>query len=321
MDKEIMKNLTKPFSKSEVKKAPAGKFGDYVPHHIVTKRLNEHAYGQWSHTLKEIVRDNNGSVRGVVTTFTLFGVSHDEVGDVDNNDVKNNNTDGELLKLCMSDALKRGAMRHNIGLHLWTGDVTEEEHYSNKTKVADVQVEKVDMRKKENQATDEDKAILEESIAKFEQDIGYTNETSLNNAKQIAHVIAGFGLADDVKDKVKAKAWIQFTGAGHTKDVEKWDNDTIGAYLDLFESIIPEFEPSSEVAMVEEVFGEVTVTTERKCPECNSSEWIEDNREKKASDSKFAKIPSWSCNKYPQGNKNGCGWTAWGDTDCPTEWL
>ena len=133
MDKETQKKLTKPFSKDEVKPPPKGKFGSYVPHHLVTKRLNDQAYGEWSHTLKEIVRDSEGRVRGAVTTFTLFGVSHDEIGDVDNIDVANNNTEGELLKLCMSDALKRGAMRHGIGLHLWTGEVTEEEHYANKT--------------------------------------------------------------------------------------------------------------------------------------------------------------------------------------------
>ena len=33
-------DLKKPFSKSVVKKNPAG-FGDYVPHHIYTRRLVE----------------------------------------------------------------------------------------------------------------------------------------------------------------------------------------------------------------------------------------------------------------------------------------
>tara|TARA_R100001463_G_scaffold54243_2_gene105267 strand:+ start:16875 stop:17771 length:897 start_codon:yes stop_codon:yes gene_type:complete len=183
----------------------------------------------------------------------------------------------------------------------------------------DVKVTKVDKRKKENKTSEEVKAITEESIAKFEEDIGYNKETSLNNAKQIAKIIDGFGLADDIKDKVKSKAWKQFIGAGHNKDVEQWDNDTIGAYLDLFEGLIPEFEPSNDTDIVEDVFGEVTTTVVRTCPECNSPDWIEDNREKKASDERFAKIPSWSCSTY-QSNK-GCGWTAWGDTDCPTEWL
>ena len=40
MDKDSIKKLTKPFSKDDVKPAPKGKFGSYVPHHLVTKRLN-----------------------------------------------------------------------------------------------------------------------------------------------------------------------------------------------------------------------------------------------------------------------------------------
>ena len=57
MDDKKIKEITKPFSKDEIKKAPKGKFGQYVPHHLVTKRLNKVAYGEWSHTLKEVVRN------------------------------------------------------------------------------------------------------------------------------------------------------------------------------------------------------------------------------------------------------------------------
>ena len=39
MDKETHKKLTANFPKSVVKKAPQGKYGDYVPHHIYTKRM------------------------------------------------------------------------------------------------------------------------------------------------------------------------------------------------------------------------------------------------------------------------------------------
>ena len=257
----------------------------------------------------------------MVTTFTLWGVSHDEVGDVDNNAVNNNNTEGELLKLCMSDALKRGAMRHGIGLHLWTGDITEEEHYYTLPKQDTVEVTKIDKRKKENKTTEEVKAITEESIAKFEQDIGYNKETSLNNAKQIAKIIEGFGLPKDIENKTKQTSFTQFISQGNDKDVEKWDNNTIGQYLDLFEQLANEMaDNSNDTDIVEEVFGEVSEKVERKCPECDKADWIEDNRQKKADEpEKFGKIPSWSCSTY-QGNQ-GCGWVAWGDTDCPKEWL
>jgi len=184
-----------------------------------------------------------------------------------------------------------------------------------------VKVTKVDKRKKENKETQDVKDITEESLKKFEQDIGYDNKVESTNATQIGKLIAGFGLTKDIEDTVKKKSFNQFVGAGHNKNVEEWDNDTIGAYLDLFEQLANELSEPSETELVEEVFGDVEVSTVRKCPDCGSTEWIEDNREKKKSDQKFANIPSWSCNKYPQGGKNGCGWTAWGDTDCPTEWL
>ena len=303
MDDKKIKEITKPFSKDEIKKAPKGKFGQYVPHHLVTKRLNKVAYGEWSHTLKEVVRNSNGEIRAVVTTFTLWGVSHDEIGDVDNVDVKNNNTEGNLLKLCMSDALKRGAMRHNIGLHLWTGDITEEEFYSGQGD-------------NENKTTKDVKTITEESIKKFEEDIGYKKVS-----KQIASVIAGFDLPKQIENQAKQTSYKQFTEQGNDKDVEKWDNNMIGQYLDLFEQIANDIGGKAEQeGIIADVFGEVSDKLERKCPECGETDWIEDNRQKKADEpDKFGKIPSWSCSTY-QGNQ-GCGWVAWGNTDCPKEWL
>ena len=323
MDDKKIKAITKPFSKDEIKKAPKGKFGDYVPHHLVTARLNKYAFGEWSHTLKEVIRNHKGEVRAVVTTFTLWGVSHDEVGDVDNNAVNNNNTEGELLKLCMSDALKRGAMRHGIGLHLWIGEITEEEHYYTTPKQDTVEVTKIDKRKKENKSSEEVKAITEESIAKFEQDIGYNKETSLNNAKQIAKIIEGFGLPKDIENKAKQTSFTQFISQGNDKDVEKWDNNTIGQYLDLFEQLANEMaDNSSDTDIVEEVFGEVKDLSVKIHPNCDKKTCaIEDNREKKASNpDKFGKIPDFACSNY--NNASGCGKGWWiGNADLPTEWL
>tara|TARA_Y100000004_G_scaffold19793_1_gene20310 strand:- start:2529 stop:3500 length:972 start_codon:yes stop_codon:yes gene_type:complete len=323
MDDKKIKAITKPFSKDEIKKAPKGKFGDYVPHHLVTARLNKYAFGEWSHTLKEVIRNHKGEVRAVVTTFTLWGVSHDEIGDVDNTAVNNNNTEGELLKLCMSDALKRGAMRHGIGLHLWTGDITEEEHYYTTPKQDTVEVTKIDKRKKENKSSEEVKAITEESIAKFEQDIGYNKETSLNNAKQIAKIIEGFGLPKDIENKAKQTSFTQFISQGNDKDVEKWDNNTIGQYLDLFEQLANEMaDNSSDTDIVEEVFGEVKDLSVKIHPNCDKKTCaIEDNREKKASNpDKFGKIPDFACSNY--NNASGCGKGWWiGNADLPTEWL
>ena len=213
MDKETQKKLTKPFSKDEVKPPPKGKFGSYVPHHLVTKRLNDQAYGEWSHTLKEIVRDSEGRVRGAVTTFTLFGVSHDEIGDVDNIDVANNNTEGELLKLCMSDALKRGAMRHGIGLHLWTGEVTEEEHYANKT--TPVKKNKVTQ---ETGTSPSKPRITENSL----KDMVFV---SCKEDKEFAK-----RCYNDCFNRTVIKV--------NKQTLEQWDDDDIGTFLDLVDEYI-----------------------------------------------------------------------------------
>jgi len=221
MDKETQKKLTKPFSKDEVKPAPKGKFGSYVPHHLVTKRLNEHAYGQWSHTLKEVIRDSSGSVRAVVTTFTLFGVSHDEIGDVDNNDVKNNNTEGELLKLCMSDALKRGAMRHGIGLHLWTGEVTEEEHYANKSAAPQPQP-KVEVEVAPSKPMTTEEAVgLNKAAEDFAKDIG---AAPTQVADQINNILEGMIPNQVKRAEIKKKVYAELTNNGLEKDLEKWTN-------------------------------------------------------------------------------------------------
>lgn len=125
MDEKTYKELTKPFTDKEIEKAPKGKFGDFVPHHIITKRLNEVVPGRWTFELKEIIRNKEGEVEGAVCRMTIQGLGyHDEVGDVDRNDKNNFGTESQLLKLTFSDAIKRCAMRFGIGLHLWTGEET-----------------------------------------------------------------------------------------------------------------------------------------------------------------------------------------------------
>ena len=312
MDDKIKKALTKPFSKDEVKAPPKGKFGSYVPHHLVTKRLNDVAYGEWSHQLKEIVRDSEGKVRGAVTTFTLFGVSHDEVGDVDSVDVKNNNTEGELLKLCMSDALKRGAMRHGIGLHLWTGEVTEEEHYANK------------------------------SVEKFPQqsateDIGppptkFLDEDPSDMVNRLREAVAFHEPNKETRLAVKQKAWDDWTKANKEKDVSKWTEQDFDAFLDLFVQY-QSATPKALIDEVEEVFGEVVDKSGsvKACPKCNKTDDIQDMRTKKAEapeGSGIKNLPDFMCEKNDPKYRpaaNGCGWGGYiggkGDKEVPSTWL
>ena len=173
-------------------------------------------------------------------------------------------------------------------------------------KPADVKVEKPKM------TTDkEDIQVLEKAKQEFAESI--TDKPKTDKADQMNMLIDGFELDKNVAQHYKRDA---FKKSGLSKDVESWTNDDMSKFLDLFEQEVESNKTDTD--LVEDVFGEVKDLTQN-CPDCGKSEYIEDNREKKASDPKFSKIPSWSCSNYQ--NNNGCGWTAWGDTDCPPEWL
>jgi len=173
-------------------------------------------------------------------------------------------------------------------------------------KPADVKVEKPKMT-----SDKEDIEVLEKAKQEFAESI--TEKPSTNKADQMNMLIDGFELDKSVAQHYKREA---FKKSGLSKDVESWTNDDMSKFLDLFEKEVEA--DKSDTDLVEDVFGEVKDLTQN-CPECSKSEYIEDNREKKQSDPKFANIPSWTCSNYKE--KNGCGWTAWGDTDCPPEWL
>ena len=133
MDKDTYKKLIKDFPKTVVKPAPKGKFGSYVPHHLYTQRLVDVVGGKYNFFVKEIIRDKDNAVVGAVCMLEIEGLGKmEEVGDVDLTQInrKQGITESEILKLAVSDGLKRCCMRFGIGLELWTGGVTEEEHYA-----------------------------------------------------------------------------------------------------------------------------------------------------------------------------------------------
>ena len=173
-------------------------------------------------------------------------------------------------------------------------------------KPADVKVEKPKMT-----SDKEDLKSLEKAKQEFAKSITETPKTP--KADQMNMLIDGFELDKSVAQHYKREA---FKKSGLSKDVESWTNDDMSAFLDLFEQEVES--DKTDTDLIEDVFGEVKDLT-KNCPQCGKSDYIEDNREKKASDPKFSKIPSWSCSSYK--DNNGCGWTAWGDTDCPPEWL
>ena len=142
------------------------------------------------------------------------------------------------------------------------------------------------------------------------------------NAEQINHVIYKMVNDKSVADSIKAEVYQEVIEKGFSTEVEDWTNDEVGKFLDLFEKKSEQVEQKD---LVSEVFGVVEdKSSELKlCPQCNKAENIEDNRDKKASDPKFSKIPDFACSSY--GQNNGCGWGGYiggyGDKEVPSTWL
>jgi len=156
-------DLLSPFPQEIVRKAPAGKFGDYVPHAHYVERLRDSGV-KYTWSCKPVYGTYNGEKRivGAKGTITIDGMgSFDGFGDVDtfklNNDKFN---DGSNLKDAESDAFKRACMRFGLGVELWTGSKQSEEDARAVTEDK-VEVTKVDMRKKENKPTKDDIAKME----------------------------------------------------------------------------------------------------------------------------------------------------------------
>lgn len=291
MNKETIKKLTKNFPKDVVKQAPKGKFGSYVPHHIYTQRLVDVVGGQYNFLIKEVIRDKDNAVVGAVCRLEIEGLGVvEEVGDVDTHAISRNITESEVLKLAVSDGIKRCCMRFGIGLELWTGGVTEEEHY------AGVEEDVVSVAK-----------TTVESAEKFAEDIG----AEVKVADNLNIFIETFNDSADKKANAKKTAYQQTVEQGAETDVEKWTDDQQEMFYAFFEVAINEkdiVDTLEDVGISAEV-KEVVVKEDNDkitCDNCKSSEYVEDNSEKKASDpAKYGKIPTLVCSNY--GSNEGCG--------------
>tara|TARA_Y100000401_G_scaffold2751_1_gene1975 strand:- start:1300 stop:1881 length:582 start_codon:yes stop_codon:yes gene_type:complete len=153
-------DLLSPFPQELVRKAPAGKFGDYVPHAHYVERLRDSGV-QYTWQCEPVYGMHNGDKRivGAKGTITIEGMgSYDGFGDVDTFKLSNAKfNDGSNLKDAESDAFKRACMRFGLGVELWSGSKQSEEEATAATEPEDrVEVTKVDMRKKEHKPTPED---------------------------------------------------------------------------------------------------------------------------------------------------------------------
>jgi len=125
--------LAVPIPSRFVKKPPAGKHGDYVPHDVITQKALA-IVGPHSFEIVQLIEDG-GLVVGVLgrLTVTIDGreVSVVEVGDEEHPDQGNSASNA---KKAASDAYKRCWMRLGLGLHLWSGQDYELpqmlEHYA-----------------------------------------------------------------------------------------------------------------------------------------------------------------------------------------------
>jgi len=178
-----------------------------------------------------------------------------------------------------------------------------------------VKVEKKPVAKPTKEEQESMNKVVDEMVAEPKSSTG-------NVANQLNTLLTAMIPNEALRKTIKSNAYGELVDNGvASPDVEMWTQKNIDVFMiraeDMYKKVTDESNEDKDI--IEEVFGEVVEKTVRACPECGETDWIEDNREKKASDERFAKIPSWSCSTYQ--NNNGCGWTAWNDTDCPSEWL
>jgi len=307
MDKETYKKLTKDFPKSVVKKAPQGKFGDYVPHHIYTQRLVDVIPGKYNFKY-EPLRDKDGALVGAKCILEIDGLgTMEEVGDVDSNALKRNITESEILKLAVSDGIKRCCMRFGIGLELWTGGVTEEEHYAvqqpiQKTgTVKDIVIEK------------EEQEALNKAKQDFAKEIGADVDSV---SDQLNEILEGMCPNADIRRELKKSSYDKCVEQGMSKEVDDWNDDEMKTFITIFADTM-----NNNTELLEAVTKDIS-DTRIQCPDCNKFDTVVDNREKKNSDPRFAKIPDFACDNYG-ADKDGCGkgWWIGGDGFPFEKWL
>ncbi len=277
MDKETHKKLTANFPKSVVKKAPQGKYGDYVPHHIYTKRLVDVVGGKYNFTY-DIIRDKDNAVVGAKCTLEIDDLGTvQEVGDVDRHALARNLTESEILKLAVSDGIKRCCMRFGIGLELWTGDTTEEEHYAGVVEQVVEQPKPTGMTKK--------KPVAQES----------TKSPSSLTEPQLKEMV--FSMCNEDKDFARKCYQTQMTRFKMDKSISDnvgdWSNDNVDKFLKLVEDYVDKFKNEFEKrAGNSEVVNTIIETL--------------GNVEEKESEEDMADIPDgkWKEDPISDGQKN-----------------
>ena len=142
--------ISKPWNKSLVKQLKMS-YGsiDYVEHTQVTQKLIAlipDVKMEVGEIIKDVVFDENGEQREFITgvTYTISGTIDGEFRSVTEAGMcdkpffveggKKVSNNGERLKECISDAIKRCGMRLGLGLELWDTEVWLIDYLDPKTK-------------------------------------------------------------------------------------------------------------------------------------------------------------------------------------------
>ena len=302
MNKETKKKLLAPFPKEVVQDPPKGKFGKFVNHAVYVERLRDCDVDyEWE--FEPIII--NDKVIGAIGKLTIDGKVYQGAGDVEAPALARATT-GECLKLAESDAFKRASMRAGLGVELWSG--TDDFYMEDTTqpiqktgRVKDIVIEK------------EEQEALNKAKQKFAKDVG-AEEDSVSD--QLNDILEGMCPDKQIRSELKKKSYDKCIQQGMSKEVDDWSDDEMKTFLTFFGDLM-----NDNAELLSAVTTDIS-DTKMQCPDCKKFESVVDNREKKNSDPKFAKIPDFACDNYG-ADKDGCGKGWWiGGDDFPFEkWL
>ena len=181
---------------------------------------------------------------------------------------------------------------------------------SNKPRPSQQEMSKVVKEEKPKTPTKKEVAkTTTESAEKFAEDIGASKKSV---GDQINEILEQMIPNKKKMQEVKTKVYNDMVETTEVSDnVNNWTDADMNKFLDRVEK---ELEDEN---IIDVVFDNEKV---KVCPACNESGNVEDNREKKAQEPKYSKIPDFACSNY--GENNGCGKGWWvGNDDLPEEWI
>jgi len=107
-----------------------------------------------------------------------------------------------------------------------------------KFKDDNIKVEKVDMRKKENQPTEEEKAKMEKVADEMVSEPKTPTGKDKKNAEQMNHVMQEVCSDEKQRKEIQATVYSRLVDEdGFMEDVEKWSSDMMTQFLDEFEQM------------------------------------------------------------------------------------